>query len=590
MKEEAAKMKGFPALQQTGRRISQSSIPRIPKQDDRRPSEREKGFFANASSAVRLELQAVNYPFHRLRRSIAEHSLTSLDPRISKRFPLFPIPDRGSFSTESQSSIGSIHDFQNRRDGWSSWTLLASQKAESTQKGKVPIIQHFYDHPKLSTSIDGSLVISPSLQPVTKVDPQKIQVTTGQKAPWYITVLQEKERCLMMLGEEINRLTKWEIECARKNDVISILREEIEHLQEQLDQQEDICRAEKSAVLQALGQAEQLKVIREQASVEEEEEELSDKDESSKLSESTSDGAAEMELPYLSESFTDKDLFQLETELEETSRASTIMDEAEFKKQMEREKILRTEIDILQKQNQELKAELETVRNDYGISTGTVTSLQRQLFLLEAKLRKTESEKQKLEKELKDRRIQLQAMSTKFSNLHDKRKHQELLAQIEEENCNLRQHISELQLQLEERDNRIRDSKVEIQKQEREAEQKLNQLKQCLLDRREVEGKVETLQHLEHKTKVSLEHMQARFERFRNKIVQSTYSSPGTKSPTTEVNDGDILDTMQKIITERSEFHQLLKQNGIKVPSPQVPDSSSSSSPRQSPSRKSLGK
>nr|XP_033777364.1 coiled-coil domain-containing protein 27 [Geotrypetes seraphini]XP_033777365.1 coiled-coil domain-containing protein 27 [Geotrypetes seraphini] len=588
MKEEAIQMKGFPALQQAGRRKSQVIDAKILKQDDRTLNNgEERGFLTKASSSVRQDLTAVNYPFHRLRKSFAEHSLMSLDSRSKKRFSLFPIPDQeasqSSFSSEKPSTSRTFLDIQNRQDGWSSWTVLAAQKTESIHKvDKVPIIQHFYNHPTLSTSVDESMVISPSLHPLTNV--QSTQITTGQRVPWYVTVLQEKERCLMMLGEEINRLTKWEAECARKNDVISILREEIEHLQEQLDQQEDICMVEKDAVPEALGKAEQVKEIKEPVSVEEEE--LSDNEESSKLSHSTSDGAAEMELPFLSESLID--LFHLESK-EESSKASTIMDEKEIKKQMEREKLLRTEAENLQKKNEELQAELEKVRHDSGIVTGTVTSLQRQLFLLEAKLRKTESEKEKVEQELKDRKIQLQAMSTKFSKLHDDRKHQELLAQIERENYNLRQHISELQLELEERDNQIKDWKAEIQKQERKTEEKQYQLRQCLLERKEMEDKVDALEHLEHRTKVSLEHVQARFERFRNKIVQSTYSSPGTKSPTIELHDGDVLDAMQKIITERLEYRLLLKQNGIKVPSPQIPDSSSSS-PRQTPSKKSLGK
>ncbi|XP_029434909.1 coiled-coil domain-containing protein 27 [Rhinatrema bivittatum] len=600
-RELSVKMKGFPELQQTGRRKLQTPGPFIPRMESKLQIYRKLGSHdrSEMSTAIKEDLKKVNYPFHRLRRSLGEHSLTSLDSgSFTRRMHLVPIPDRAD-TAPSEYSPTQVST-QSNLDRWSSWTLLAAQRSESSLKaGKVPVIQHFYTSPKFSTSIDESLDISPSLHPITGVQSYGLESAVGQKVPWYITVLQEKERCLLMLGEEINRLNKWEVECARKNDIISILREEVEHLQEQLDQLQngDICRVEdKGPVLEPLGQVELLEVIKEQSSTGEEEEEEEEeaelssvKEGSSKQSVSYTDGAAETELPYLSDSSVRRDSSQLESE-EESLVEPFILDEADFIQQMEKEKELQTEIDKLQKENQELQDEMEKNRNDYGICSGTITSLQRQLFILESKLRKAEAEKEGMAKELKDRAIQLHAMSVKFSNLHDERKHQELLAQIEEENYLLRQQVSMLKSELAERDRQLEESKAEIQRQERQAEDKQLQLKRCLRERKEAENQVETLQHLEHKTKVALEYIQSRFERFRSKLVQTTYSSPGTKSPTYEVNDGDILDAMQKIIAERLEFQLLLKQNGIKVPAPLAPEPVVPGSPRQSPSKKSLGK
>lgn len=95
-----------------------------------------------------------------------------------------------------------------------------------------------------------------------------------------------------------------------------------------------------------------------------------------------------------------------------------------------------------------------------------------------------------------------------------------------------------------------------------------------------------------------------KFERFRSKIIQATFSTAGIKAPQAELTDEEVLEAMQvcsslelkacrellrkhctvllsiwcfsiplhisafqKIINERIEFHQMLKQKGIKVPS-----------------------
>uniref|UniRef100_A0A8D0BYQ6 Uncharacterized protein n=1 Tax=Salvator merianae TaxID=96440 RepID=A0A8D0BYQ6_SALMN len=56
------------------------------------------------------------------------------------------------------------------------------------------------------------------------------------KIPWYVAVLQEKDLALQNLGQKLTELSKCEAESARKDDIISILREEVEAMQKQLDQ------------------------------------------------------------------------------------------------------------------------------------------------------------------------------------------------------------------------------------------------------------------------------------------------------------------------------------------------------------------
>lgn len=48
-------------------------------------------------------------------------------------------------------------------------------------------------------------------------------------------------------------------------------------------------------------------------------------------------------------------------------------------------------------------------------------------------------------------------------------------------------------------------------------------------------------------------------ERFRNRVVQVTFSTPGIKAPDTEISDDQLLDTLKKLINERTELQQKIK-------------------------------
>ena len=48
-------------------------------------------------------------------------------------------------------------------------------------------------------------------------------------------------------------------------------------------------------------------------------------------------------------------------------------------------------------------------------------------------------------------------------------------------------------------------------------------------------------------------------ERFRSRVVQVTFSTPGIKAPDTEISDDQLLDTLKKLINERTELQQKIK-------------------------------
>jgi len=49
-------------------------------------------------------------------------------------------------------------------------------------------------------------------------------------------------------------------------------------------------------------------------------------------------------------------------------------------------------------------------------------------------------------------------------------------------------------------------------------------------------------------------------ERFRNRVVQTTFSTPGIKAPDTEISDDDLLDTLKKVIDERTNSFKNIKE------------------------------
>jgi uncharacterized protein YlxW (UPF0749 family) len=49
-------------------------------------------------------------------------------------------------------------------------------------------------------------------------------------------------------------------------------------------------------------------------------------------------------------------------------------------------------------------------------------------------------------------------------------------------------------------------------------------------------------------------------ERFRNRVVQSAYSSASTKTPEGEITDDQLVETLKKLVEERTEFHNKVKE------------------------------
>ncbi|XP_058017073.1 coiled-coil domain-containing protein 27 [Ahaetulla prasina] len=426
-----------------------------------------------------------------------------------------------------------------------------------------------------------------------------LKAHSGNRMPWYIPVLHEKDLSLNKLGEEVARLAPFEAECIRKEEVIAVLREEVQAMHKQLEQllkwQASVLEStseEKRARVEVLSDWDLTQPSTQGASpsfgleqksipsvcvdqVELSEELSQDMERVKELlsqSEQMLDSKAQLVKKELIKQqgdlhhFEKESLLEIEEEVPSNNESRVREGDSSDQEDSDNTLILYKLLEF-QKVNEILYEELQKARNDYELATGAISSLQRELSFGESQLRKAQVEKESLQKELRERGEQLEAMSNKFSNLREERKHEEMMGTIERENCKLRQEVTKLEVQLADRDQAIHTLQTNVQQLHSELLVNQHRAGKQLSSQDELQKQLEILQRAEQQTRVTLESVSARFERFRSKIIQAAYSTPGTKSPQAEITDEEVLEALQKIITDRLDFHQMLKQKGVKVPS-----------------------
>ncbi|XP_064586607.1 coiled-coil domain-containing protein 27 [Zonotrichia leucophrys gambelii] len=213
----------------------------------------------------------------------------------------------------------------------------------------------------------------------------------------------------------------------------------------------------------------------------------------------------------------------------------------------------------------QLQQELRKAKDDHKMAIGAISSLQRQMEIQESELRKIRSEKELLQKQLREREVQLQAVSDKFCSLTEEQRQEEAVVAMVEENQNLQQVVAEQEFQLAEQNKLISELQGTISQLQAEAVSTRLHLLEQKQAQRETQRQLEALQHTELQTRVALELISSKFERYRNKIIQATFSVEGIQDPQGELTDDDVLEAMQKIFNERTEFQQMLKNKGSRT-------------------------
>ncbi|XP_048375040.1 coiled-coil domain-containing protein 27 [Sphaerodactylus townsendi] len=428
----------------------------------------------------------------------------------------------------------------------------------------------------------------------------QVRIQSPAKVPWYVSVLQEKDQLLQQLGSELNRLSNCEAECVRKDELISVLREEADNIQGQLE------LLQKGGILDQKV-APKVKEMAKEAKEEAFEEraprrgwlspalsgqtnvpdEFRQEIEHFKFELAQSDKALGHKVNILSETLLrnqeeleelEKEYIELQQKENEESREevlcslgsrAVLVGEVEQELEPEpggEEETTLHKLQESQRMNDELYSELEKVKNNYDVASGAISSLQRQLSFVESQLRRAHAEQGLLQKELQERGNQLEAMTTKFCNLREERKHEEMMGTIERENNALRQVVSDLESKLAEKTQQIDELHADINRLQAQLVINQHHTGKQLIQQKELQRQLDILRRVEQQTRVMLEAVGTRFERFRSKILQATYSSPSTKLPQSEIGDDEVLEALQKIINDRLEFYQMLRQKGVKLP------------------------
>ncbi|KAJ8320668.1 hypothetical protein KUTeg_002255 [Tegillarca granosa] len=182
-----------------------------------------------------------------------------------------------------------------------------------------------------------------------------------------------------------------------------------------------------------------------------------------------------------------------------------------------------------------VKNELERIKKDKNITSGLVTQMQRDMSSKDSTISKLTREIETLKKELREKEAQVTSMSAKVSRLKESTG---VNKAAEERDAREKELISLRQLTIyEEKD---------IQKKlQAEADQ--------------AKSEAQDMQRAERLVRVDLEQATKRLERFRNRVLQVTFSTPGIKAPESEISDDELLDQLKKIIDERTEFYRKVK-------------------------------
>ncbi|XP_027699713.1 coiled-coil domain-containing protein 27-like [Vombatus ursinus] len=451
------------------------------------------------------------------------------------------------------------------------------------------------------------------------------------KLPWYATVIQEKDRHLVMMKDEVRRLTALEEACLKKDNELAQLKEEVKDLQKRLQFLSEVRGVEVSLRGKVSGKSREVSgVVGKMQDLEQdqkpedtlmvpetkpsmetsalstttyEDTEIQEdsimseaRDEGSKasmgiyvplppceirrisVSGSTAKDEEELlrsaqevpqfigkirKLPHLPEECDSEMEAQIIEEDEKVSEED--IEVIEYLDREVKEELL-TRINEYEQVNIELQAELEITRNEYSIIAGTILSLQRQVDFQESQLQKTTLEKETLQKELQERKAQLQAMSDKFASLREERKHEEMMGIIEKDNLNLRQHVAELEFELRKKEEVISEYDSKINHLEAQVNVDQNHMRRQEQIQEDLQNRYEEMKLSEQEYRVLLEICQARLERLRSKIMQAAFSMAEINPPSSEITDTDIIEALQRIISERLDFYQQLKQKGVKVP------------------------
>ncbi|CAC5400757.1 unnamed protein product [Mytilus coruscus] len=367
--------------------------------------------------------------------------------------------------------------------------------AGATRRGTTNAFEKFQ-------TIGGTPVASPVVQRPTSscgwVGSARQQTTSTETLR-----LQEKEQRIMQLQEEVSRLRAMDMEAYKKDQQIQLLQSQLSEAQQRIYQQPLI-----------MG---------------------SDPD------------------------FTQR-IVHLENEVTaKKEEIAALREQLVLLQSTETKVLLPEEIAEKNKELNNVRNELERVKKDKGITTGLVTQMQRDMSSKDSTISKFTREIETLKKELRERDTQITTITAKLNKPKDTPRTTEDKDAREKELISLRQKFKSAENKTQEQQDLIVSLKQELEKMKLKVYEEQSVQKKLEIDVEKVKAELIDVQRAERMVRVDMEQASKKAERFHSRIVQTAFSTPGIKAPEAEISDDELVETLKKLIDERTEFYKKIK-------------------------------
>ncbi|KAL9970156.1 hypothetical protein ACROYT_G022484 [Oculina patagonica] len=359
---------------------------------------------------------------------------------------------------------------------------------------------------------------------------------------------QELEERLLRMGDELSRLASYEAECHRKDGVIAALRDEVVDLKGALQSSggfraggEDSAFSNSSIILQLREQVSQLQAI------------LQEKEESEKTS------AQKLAMYQNQLHAKNNEVATLKDQLQAQPKATTWV-KTDPNATTNKIASLRTEIAEKERRIAQLTNDNEKLNKQKMQSTTLLNGLQRENSAKDALIHQAKNEIEKLKKELRGKDSTISTMSTKLGRQKAAKDAEKEAEKLQQELYATKGKHQSTERQLKERIKTIADLEHELEKMrdhlsegrqsDKAIQQELDHAKAQCLD----------AQRAEKLLKVDFHQMEKRFDRFRRKLIEYTFSGGSSRTVDHELDDDELLDHVRQMAYDKVSLVEEIKQ------------------------------
>lgn len=245
-------------------------------------------------------------------------------------------------------------------------------------------------------------------------------------------------------------------------------------------------------------------------------------------------------------------LYHMERELDER-RSEIRLLRQQLESTMQSSPTMTSQLAEKDKLIHELRHDLDKSKREYSMSQGLVQSLQRELTVKEAEIKRKGSELSQLQRSVRDKDIQFQSLSAKFVRVHDCRTKDEAINTVNEEMKMLKQKIRRLESRSGDHTSLINRYKNDIT-QLNETIKRMQSEKEAMSKVAEQQkGKYLEVQRAERLLRVDVEQARSRVSRLRSRVIKIVYSATGVKAPDhpSDVEDSKLVVDLELLLNDR---------------------------------------